>query len=320
VQIKFFGAALILFFFMTAAFAEYEDLNLLRSTPPGIVSKNYQIISLKNYQLSQGVNPGATAKPITEMKATPLKMGEITPLPLKNDPEIEITPLEAPKEIPKEIPKETRDPNKNNFYFEPGYGRLHFATTQLQRNSYNKMIMRLEPKVGYRIPLGRDVTLDPYLGGELVMLGDQEEYFNHIAPALGLRSKIFKGNADIRSAWGLSLLEDLELYLYTTSYVVLNENGPDPGVVAFAPFKKQGPNNDFVYGFRFFKELKQDHLWQEWYFRLDHRSTDFRSSTYDDWLLFSNGKVGYNFNQNQQGAMEMAPYYGFETFRNFKNK
>jgi hypothetical protein len=116
------------------------------------------------------------------------------------------------------------------------------------------------------------------------------------------------------------LFEDLELYLYTTTYLVLNENGPDPAVVVGAPFKKSGPNSDLVYGLRFFKELKQEHTWQEWYFRFDHRSTDFRSANYDDWLLFSNGKLGYSLNSNQQGAMEVAPYYGFETFRNFNNK
>jgi hypothetical protein len=115
------------------------------------------------------------------------------------------------------------------------------------------------------------------------------------------------------------LIDDFELYVYQAAYSVLNDKGPDPAIVPFAPFPKTGPNEDTVYGFRFYKELKQKNLWQDWYFRMDHRQTDFRSTNYDDWLILSTGKIGYNLNENKPGQADLSAYYGFETFRNLKN-
>lgn len=298
-QIKIFGAALICFslFNFSIVLAGYDDLNLIKSNKLVSANQNIKVIPLKKYMEQQSINPGAKSVPLIQTQ--PLK-----PLPTK--------------EVVTQTPQGNL--NRNGFYFEPGYGRLDYATTKLQprqSKGYNKFSLRLEPRLGYRFYLGDSLTLEPYLGGEILYGGDQEEYFNHVAPALGLRTKPFRGNNAFKDGL-LSLIDDFELYVYQATYSVLNDKGPDPLIVPYAPFPKTGPNDDTVYGFRFYKELKQKNLWQDWYFRMDHRQTDFRATNYDDWLILSTGKMGFNFNENKPGQTDLSIYYGFETFKNLR--
>lgn len=230
-------------------------------------------------------------------------------VPTKN-----VAPMEQPLSV-----------NKNKKSIKPFFeiwGMSSYFSTAYQENrpnnDYGKIIHRYQPRLGLMIPFFVEgMTLDPYIGGELVFGGDDEFYFNYIAPAVGARVKLLKA---MDSRQGLAdYFSDLEFYLESETRGVMNESGPHITNGPYAANHAVDPN--WVFGFRNYKESFAEHLWWDQFTRFDFRTTDFQKTDYNGWLLLMNGKLGYNLMENTKERLSqpwnMGPYLKFEMFKNF---
>ncbi len=238
-------------------------------------------------------------------------------VPTDNVPAVE-TPVDL-----KPTPVTNQVSNKS-YWFVETWGLAAYNSSAYQENrggnGYGKIITRVQPRIGYAFPIWvPGLTIDPYLGGEIVNGGDSEFYFNYLAPALGARIKFLK--ALDRHEGITSFFKDVEFYLESTSRSIYDSTGPKGGVFGAYAAPTGALNNDLVFGFRNYREGWGEHLWWDSFTRFDHRDTDFQAVGYSGWLLLTNGKLGYNLLVNADDRISqpwnVGPYVRFETFKNF---
>jgi hypothetical protein len=164
-----------------------------------------------------------------------------------------------------------------------------YYKTNGERNNYNSFNLRSEGKFGIKLPVGSDITLNPYVAYYGVYAINDPNYWNNQL-AYGVGARVYPFLSYQGTTWANEWIPDVKFFAETLKLAFLKDE-----TTAVADGVK---TSDTRYGADLWHEwnLKDINMalpWNELWANLSHRSTDFsKFSKFDTFILTLQNKFG----------------------------